>query len=276
VQRTFDRRFGPDFLASVPLAPGVYRMIDAAGAVIYVGKATSLRRRLAQYRLARRGEKHRKMRTIVRTAVRIEVEVHASETEAAIAEARLIEQLRPRLNVAGAFSFLYPLVGTGSGDDGALVLAYSTTPAEHPELAWHGAYRSREVVGDAFFALVRLLARVGHLSPVAQRPKGKRTWRREVRRLPPALCDWDAFFRGRRKDALRALVLALLDKAAARRDAPEVEEDLRLLARFYRTEARRLRRATKLLDDPRWPIPQTERDVHFLRARPLMAARKRR
>ena len=267
MKRTFDRLFGADFLASVPLAPGVYRMLDAEGAVVYVGKATSLRRRLAQYRLARRSDKHRKMRAIVKSAARIVVEVHASETEAAIAEARLIQQLRPRWNVAGAFSFLYPLVGLGRTAEGALVLAYGTLPDAHPELAWHGAYRSRETVGDAFFALVRLLGRVGHRAPGRPRAKGVRVFRCEVRQLPAPLTDWDAFFRGQKKDALRALVLALLDKAAARRDAAEVEEDLRTLARFYRLEARKLRRACKTARDPRWPIPQADRDVLFLQAR---------
>ena len=52
--RLFDQRFGVDFLAGVPTAPGVYRFLDAAGALLYVGKAGSLRRRLAQYRTAGR------------------------------------------------------------------------------------------------------------------------------------------------------------------------------------------------------------------------------
>ena len=52
--RTFDRKFGADFLAGVPLEPGTYRLYDAAGTLIYVGKAGNLRRRLAQYRTAGR------------------------------------------------------------------------------------------------------------------------------------------------------------------------------------------------------------------------------
>jgi excinuclease ABC subunit C len=271
MKTSFDRRFGEDFLASVPLAPGVYRMLDAAGVVVYVGKAKSLRRRLAQYRLASRKKKHRKMREIVRSAARIVFEVHASESEAAIAEARLIDELKPCWNVAGAFSFLYPMIGVGVAE-GGLVLAYSTAPEEHPALAWHGAYRSRERVGEAFFALVRLLARVGHRAPGAKRKKGARTWRFELRQLPDALTDWDAFLRGKKKDALSALVLALLEKAGARRDAGMVEDDLRLVARFYRREARTLRRACKAVGETRWPVPQTERDVLFLRAKAARAS----
>jgi len=52
--RIFDRKFGVDFLAGVPREPGIYRMYDAADGLLYVGKARNLRRRLAQYRTARR------------------------------------------------------------------------------------------------------------------------------------------------------------------------------------------------------------------------------
>jgi hypothetical protein len=45
--RIFDEKFGADFLAGVPREPGIYRMYDAAGGLLYVGKARNLRRRLA-------------------------------------------------------------------------------------------------------------------------------------------------------------------------------------------------------------------------------------
>src|SRR5437867_11121911 len=57
--RIFERKFGTDFLATVPREPGIYRMYDAAGGLFYVGKARNLRRRLAQYRTARRTKKDR-------------------------------------------------------------------------------------------------------------------------------------------------------------------------------------------------------------------------
>ena len=60
--RIFDRKFGADFLTGVPRGPGVYRMYDAAGGLLYVGKAGNLRRRLGQYRTARRTKKDRKRR----------------------------------------------------------------------------------------------------------------------------------------------------------------------------------------------------------------------
>ncbi len=48
--RLFDQKFGADFLSGVPTQPGVYYLYDGAGALLYVGKAANLRRRIGQYR----------------------------------------------------------------------------------------------------------------------------------------------------------------------------------------------------------------------------------
>ena len=66
--RSFDRKFGADFLASLPDSPGIYLVYDGAGELIYVGKAKNLKRRLAQYRNTQRLKKHRRMRGIVAAA----------------------------------------------------------------------------------------------------------------------------------------------------------------------------------------------------------------
>ena len=109
--RLFDEKFGAAFLAAVPSGPGVYRFYDAAGALLYVGKATNLRRRLAQYRTAGRKKKERKRRALVKAAARIAWEVCGSPLAAELTEIRLIQTLNPRRNVASAFPFLYPFVG---------------------------------------------------------------------------------------------------------------------------------------------------------------------
>ena len=81
----------------LPDRPGVYRMIGEDGAVLYVGKARSLRKRVASYtRLY--GQPGRTMRMIQATA-KLEVIVTRTETEALLLEANLIKRLRPRYNV---------------------------------------------------------------------------------------------------------------------------------------------------------------------------------
>jgi excinuclease ABC subunit C len=268
VTRAFDRRLGDDFLTTVPRSPGVYRVLDARGEVVYVGKAVNLRRRLAQYRNATRRKKHRKMREIVKSAAGIAFEPCASELEAELREAALIRELRPRWNAAMAFSFLYPMIGLGTADAGVLSIALSSRPDERPELAWHGAYRSREITGEAFFALARLLRHVGHREKTVRRASGERTYAFSFRRLPRDSTDaWAAFLRGEDRSALSSLVLALAEKPKARSDRSAVQADVDALDRFFRHEAQRLLWACRRVGEARWPVPQVDRDALFIRAR---------
>jgi excinuclease ABC subunit C len=85
------------YLPTVPDAPGVYRMLDARSAVLYVGKARSLRKRVASYANGH-GHSTRIARMIAATASMMFVTT-ATETEALLLEANLIKQLKPRFNV---------------------------------------------------------------------------------------------------------------------------------------------------------------------------------
>jgi excinuclease ABC subunit C len=80
-----------------PTAPGVYRMLDRAGEVLYVGKAKNIRKRIVAYSRAT-GHDTRIERMIAATA-RLEFVSTATETEALLLEANLIKRLRPRFNV---------------------------------------------------------------------------------------------------------------------------------------------------------------------------------
>lgn len=214
------------------------------------------------------------MREIVKSATSIAFEECESELAAELREQALIQELTPRWNVAGAFSFLYPSIGLGTSARGHTQLAFTTSPGERSDLAWHGAYRSREITGEAFFALVRLTRRIGHGEKTRLRPRGTRTWSFEVRRMPSDFVEsWSRFLRGESRDALSVLLVRLLEKPAARRDASTVQDDLDALERFYRHEAVRLADARRVVGDSRWPIPQEERDTLFIRARRLRNAR---
>src|SRR5437762_14283160 len=80
-----------------PVGAGVYRMRGAADDVLYVGKAKSVRKRLASY-LRPNGQPARIARMIAATMA-IEIVSTATETEALLLEANMIKQLRPRFNV---------------------------------------------------------------------------------------------------------------------------------------------------------------------------------
>jgi excinuclease ABC subunit C len=272
--RRFDRTFGAGFLASVPAQPGVYRLYDAEGALVYVGKAADLRRRLAQYRTTRRVKRDRKRRRLIATATRIAWEVCASETEAALREIRLIQMLRPRENVAGAFPFLYPYVGIRvEGSDTQFCL--TTSPAAFPAFELHGAFRSRRLTGDAFFALMRLLRFVGHAVPRRRRP-GKVPAHSYVFTFRRLSADWPPMcarlLRGVSRDALEHLALRLVEQAGARARRRRVQEDLRAVAAFFDEEAVPLAAAVAAAGYRRYPVPQDERDGLLLRLRRAAAA----
>ncbi|HXE68075.1 MAG TPA: excinuclease ABC subunit UvrC [Hyphomicrobiaceae bacterium] len=100
------------YLKALPSGPGVYRMIDAAGTVIYVGKARNLKARVTNY--ARAGNHPaRTMRMIAATAAMEFVTVR-TEAEALLLEANLIKRFRPRYNVLlrDDKSFPYILIAT--------------------------------------------------------------------------------------------------------------------------------------------------------------------
>ena len=268
--RAFDRTFGAGFLAGVPTAPGVYRFHDAAGGLLYVGKAANLRRRLAQYRLAGRRKKERKRRTLVRAAARITWEVCGSPLAAALAEIRLIQTLRPPRNVASAYPFLYPFVGLHvEGDETYFCL--TTTPEAFPAIAFHGAFRSREITREAFYRLVELLRYVGHPVPrhrCRRLGAARHSVVRGFRRLPAgSAAAWAGLLRGESRAALETLALRLVDHAGARARRGEIHEALRSIARFFDEEACALARVRTATGFAAYPVPQLARDLLFTQTR---------
>jgi len=84
-------------LRTIPASPGVYRMLDQAGEVLYVGKARSLKARVQNYANPR-GLSTRIMRMIGATRA-VEVVLTHTEVEALLLESNLIKRLRPRYNI---------------------------------------------------------------------------------------------------------------------------------------------------------------------------------
>jgi excinuclease ABC subunit C len=101
----FDHRA---FLASLTHRPGVYRMIGAGQATLYVGKAKDLRKRVSTYF----GSKahHPKTQTLMAQAERVEVTITATEQEALLLEYNLIKEHRPRFNVVLRDDKSYPWI----------------------------------------------------------------------------------------------------------------------------------------------------------------------
>jgi excinuclease ABC subunit C len=82
---------------TAPAGPGVYRMIDAGGEVLYVGKARHLKKRVQSY--ARVGTHNSRILRMIADTASMEFVTTATEIEALLLEANLIKRLKPRFNV---------------------------------------------------------------------------------------------------------------------------------------------------------------------------------
>jgi excinuclease ABC subunit C len=141
-------------LQAVQLAPvgaGVYRMLGASGDVLYVGKAKSVRKRLASY-VRPTGQPVRIARMIAAT-IAVEIISTSTETEALLLEANLIKQLRPRFNVQlrDDKSFPYILM---TGDHWAPQILKHRGAQTRPG-SYFGPFASAGAVGRTITALQR-------------------------------------------------------------------------------------------------------------------------
>src|SRR4051812_12237068 len=134
-----------------PKAPGVYRMIDAKGEVLYVGKAKSIRKRIVSY-AREAGHTARIMRMIAATAT-IEFVSTTTETEALLLEANLIKRLRPRFNVLLRDDKSFPYILITAGETPPMIMKHRGARSRPGE--YYGPFASAQAVHRTITALER-------------------------------------------------------------------------------------------------------------------------
>ena len=190
-ERNFDVK---SFLKTLTEKPGVYRMINPAGEILYVGKARNLKRRVGSY--FRKSGHSTKTSVMMDQVHHVEITVTHTEAEALILESNLIKEHHPRYNVLLRDDKSYPYI-------------YLSTEDEFPRLAFHRG--SRRAPGRYFGPY-----------PNASAVRESLSLLQKV--FPIRQCE-DSFFRNRSRPCLQyqikrctAPCVGLIDKETYRQD----------------------------------------------------------
>jgi excinuclease ABC subunit C len=139
-------------LETMPFSPGVYRMLDDKGDALYVGKARSLKKRVASYtQLNRLPERLRRM---VSETVSMEIVTTHTEAEALLLEANLIKKLRPHFNIVLRDDKSYPWIMLAEDHEYPQVVKHRG--AQTRKGSYWGPFASAWAVNQSLTALERL------------------------------------------------------------------------------------------------------------------------
>ncbi|WP_289993966.1 excinuclease ABC subunit UvrC [Photorhabdus laumondii] len=139
------------FLKTVTSQPGVYRMYDTSGTVIYVGKAKDLKKRLASYFRAQ--VTSRKTESLVKNIVQIDVTVTHTETEALLLEHNYIKLYQPRYNVLLRDDKSYPYIFLSADKHPRLAMYRG---AKHFKGEYFGPFPNTHAVRESLILLQKL------------------------------------------------------------------------------------------------------------------------
>ncbi len=139
------------FVKTLPATPGVYRMLDQHGNVLYVGKAKALSKRVVSYTRLK-GHTNRIQRMIMATCC-MEVITTATESEALLLEANLIKRLKPRYNVLLRDDKAFPYILIADDHEAPQLLKHRGSRKRKGD--YYGPFASAGAVNQALNSLQR-------------------------------------------------------------------------------------------------------------------------
>jgi hypothetical protein len=236
-------RFEREFFANIPDKPGVYFMRAADGKILYIGKATSLRKRISSYRNAKPGKVGDNIVKLLGKVEKINWELCATEREAWTRELILIRALVPQYNIENAWREDYFFIGLSRVAKGKFTFHLTSDESrilENVEL--HGCYPVRRWVKYGYSSLLRLIYAIsqenGRFSFPAKISRPSPCYRYTVKICRPHY--WrrriSAFLHGESSRFLHSLVSALLENGNIPEYVrPGLQRDLKSLQSFERT-----------------------------------------
>ena len=140
-----------EFVKQLPNSPGVYRMLNAEGEVLYVGKARSLKKRVGNYAAGR--VHSNRIGRMVRETANMEFVITRTETEALLLEANLIKRLRPRFNVLLRDDKSFPYILISGGHRAPAIMKHRGARVRKGD--YFGPFASAVAVGRTINSLQR-------------------------------------------------------------------------------------------------------------------------
>ena len=230
-----------DYVKRLPHKPGVYRMFDEHGTVLYVGKAKSLKKRVANYTKPERNTT-RIARMIYATAA-MEFVITESETEALLLEANYIKKLKPRYNILLRDDKSFPYILMRKNHPAAQLKKHRGTRRKDGD--YYGPFASAGAVNQTIDTLQRAF-RLRTCSDSIYEARTRPCMLHQIKRCAApctgeiSLEDYDklaqdatAFLRGRSKSLQERMTLEMGDAAKAQNyeKAAELRDRLRAMAR---------------------------------------------
>ena len=194
---------GKEFVRTLTTSPGVYRMFDAGGEPLYIGKAGSLKKRVGSYFLKPRMEP--RIGAMVAQIARIDVTLTRTEGEALLLEAQLIKSLKPRYNILLRDDKSYPYIYLSGGEDFPRMAFHRGAKSGKGE--YFGPYPSAWAVRESLDLMQKLFL---------------------VRQ-----CE-DSYFRNRSRPCLQYQIKRCSAPCVAMIAAPEYQESVRHAAMFLK------------------------------------------
>jgi len=211
---------------SLPDQPGVYLLRDGKGRVIYVGKAKSVRKRVASHfakaQVGGRGSGSSGHAEMVASVERIECVVVGSEAEALLAEQGFIKQYRPRFNIRLRDDKSYPFIAISLDEDYPRV--YFTRERHRPGRAYFGPYSSAKRVRSTLEILAKVFMFRSCTGPEPGRRSGSPCLDYYIKRCEAPCVGYVS------KEDYRKSIDGVIDFLSGRFDAIERDLDARMRA----------------------------------------------
>lgn len=237
---------GKEFCRRLTLSPGVYRMLGADGAVLYVGKALSLRKRVSSY--FTQSTREPRINAMIAQIAGIEITVTRTEGEALLLENQLIKSLRPRYNILLRDDKSYPYIFISSPANEAARIRFHRGPRREVG-RYFGPYPGVLAVRETL-NLVHKLFRLRQCEDSVYRNRTRPCLQHQIKRCS-APCvglisaedyqrdvrDTEWFLDGR-SDALVDLYAEQMHAAAERLDFEEAARLRDLVAAIRRVQAK--------------------------------------